>query len=123
MANTIKIKRRIQGDAGPPASLANGELAYNEVNNTLYYGASAGIIPLGGAGVYVTALSATVNSPLESNFVYGEKTFAASAYFQRVVITNEPNSLSNDDTVPTTYWVRQRISEEVALNILDAGDF
>ena len=35
---TILIKRRISGDPGPPASLAPGELAFNEVNNTAYIG-------------------------------------------------------------------------------------
>ena len=35
---TILIKRRISGEPGPPASLAPGELAFNEVNNTAYIG-------------------------------------------------------------------------------------
>ena len=35
---TILIKRRISGDPGPPTSLAPGELAFNEVNNTLFIG-------------------------------------------------------------------------------------
>ena len=34
----IKIKRRSDGDAGPPNILSNGELAFNEVDNILYYG-------------------------------------------------------------------------------------
>jgi len=33
---TILIKRRISGEPGPPTSLAPGELAFNEVNNTLF---------------------------------------------------------------------------------------
>ena len=33
---TILIKRRISGAPGPPPSLAHGELAFNEVNKTLY---------------------------------------------------------------------------------------
>jgi len=35
---TILIKRRVSGDPGPPTSLAQGELAFNEVNNTLFIG-------------------------------------------------------------------------------------
>ena len=35
---TILIKRRVSGDPGPPASLAPGELAFNEVTNTAYIG-------------------------------------------------------------------------------------
>ena len=39
MANTIKIKRRaVGGSSGAPASLKSGELAYNEVDDSLYYG-------------------------------------------------------------------------------------
>lgn len=33
---TILIKRKVSGEAGPPASLAHGELAFNEIDNTLY---------------------------------------------------------------------------------------
>lgn len=39
MANTIRIKRRAAGGAaGAPGSLFNAELAFNEQDNTLYYG-------------------------------------------------------------------------------------
>ena len=33
---TILIKRRISGEPGPPKMLQHGELAFNEVGNTLY---------------------------------------------------------------------------------------
>ena len=43
MANTLRIKRRAAGgSAGAPASLANAELAYNEQDDTLYYGKGTG---------------------------------------------------------------------------------
>lgn len=32
------LKRRKTGNAGPPSSLLNGELGYNEVDQVLYYG-------------------------------------------------------------------------------------
>jgi hypothetical protein len=35
---TILIKRRRVGTAGAPSSLNNGELAFNEIDETLYYG-------------------------------------------------------------------------------------
>ena len=38
MANTLRIKRRTSGGTGAPSSLANAELAYNEVDDVLYYG-------------------------------------------------------------------------------------
>ena len=34
----IKIKRRVSGEAGPPPTLTWGEMALNEVNQTLYIG-------------------------------------------------------------------------------------
>lgn len=37
-SRTILIKRRNIGPSGPPNSLHNGELAFNEVNRVLYYG-------------------------------------------------------------------------------------
>jgi len=52
--STILIKRRVSGEAGPPPMLQHGELAMNEVNNTLYIGttnsdslSSSGIIDHG----------------------------------------------------------------------------
>jgi hypothetical protein len=38
MHTTIKIKRRVKGNPGPPESLLSGEMAFNEKNNTLYIG-------------------------------------------------------------------------------------
>lgn len=40
MAFIFRIKRRLAGQPGPPDSLQVGELAFNEVDNTLYYGRS-----------------------------------------------------------------------------------
>jgi hypothetical protein len=37
-SRTILIKRRNVGPSGPPNSLHNGELAFNEINRVLYYG-------------------------------------------------------------------------------------
>jgi len=62
MANTLRIKRRASGAAGAPGSLENAELAFNEVDNTLYYGKGTGgaggtattVIPIGGDGSFVS---------------------------------------------------------------------
>jgi hypothetical protein len=40
MSTIIRIKRRLSGEAGPPPLLQEGELAYNEVDDTLYIGVS-----------------------------------------------------------------------------------
>lgn len=63
MANTIRIKRRSSaGATGAPASLENAELAYNEADDTLYYGKGTGgaggtattVEAIAGAGAYLT---------------------------------------------------------------------
>ena len=63
MANTIRIKRRLAGATGSPATLKNAELAYNEADagtGVLYYGRGAdgngdatNIVPIGGDGAFV----------------------------------------------------------------------
>jgi hypothetical protein len=59
MADTLRIKRRATGGAaGAPASLAAAEIAYNEVDDTLYYGKgnsgglATSIIPIAGSGAF-----------------------------------------------------------------------
>ena len=62
MANKIRIKRRASGAIGAPSSLENAELAYNEVDDVLYYGKGTGGIDgtattveaIAGSGAYVT---------------------------------------------------------------------
>lgn len=64
MADVLRIKRRASGSPGAPSSLANAELAYNEVDHTLYYGEGTGgtggsatvVVPIGGAGMGSNAL-------------------------------------------------------------------
>lgn len=60
MTNTIRIKRGV-ANSSAPASLANAELAFNEITKTLYYGLGTGgaggsasqVIPIGGEGAFV----------------------------------------------------------------------
>jgi hypothetical protein len=40
-SRTILLKRRKSGNSGPPSTLKNGELAFNEVDKTLYYGSGS----------------------------------------------------------------------------------
>jgi hypothetical protein len=79
MANTLRIKRRAAGGAaGAPTSLANAELAFNEQDNTLYYGTGTGgaggsatsVIAIGGPGAFV-GLSG-------DQTIAGVKTFSAT---------------------------------------------
>jgi hypothetical protein len=78
MANTIRVKRRASGAAGAPAVLENAELAFNEVDNVLWYGKGTGgangtatnIIAIGGDGAYLN-LSGTQT-------ITGTKTFTGA---------------------------------------------
>jgi hypothetical protein len=61
MPNQIRIKRRVSGNAGAPATLLNGELAFNEVDGVGYYGKGLGqdgnatsVIAVFGDGVFAT---------------------------------------------------------------------
>ena len=75
MANTIQFKRRVSGNAGAPAALKSGEVAHNEVDNTLYIGKgddgagnATAIAPLAGSGAFIDLVSA--------QSVGGAKTFS-----------------------------------------------
>lgn len=76
MSNTLRIKRRASGATGAPASLQNAELAFNEVDDVLYYGKGTGgvggsattVEPIGGKGAFVTLTG--------NQTVGGDKTFS-----------------------------------------------
>jgi hypothetical protein len=59
MADILRIKRRVSGAIGAPASLANAELSYNEVDHILYYGEGTG-----GAGGTASVISAIAGQGL-----------------------------------------------------------
>jgi len=71
MADTLRIKRRLTpGAAGAPASLAAAEIAYNENDNTLYYGqgnngsgVAQTVIPIAGKGVFQPKLTISDTAP------------------------------------------------------------
>jgi hypothetical protein len=90
MANTIRIKRRpSSGSAGAPssASLYNGELAFNENDNTLYYaygsgvgGISTAVPAIAGSGAYALrgGTNATGTWPISIN---GNAAYATNAVY------------------------------------------
>ena len=75
MANTIQLKRRVSGVAGAPAALKSGELAHNEVDNTVYVGKgddgsgnATSIVPVAGSGGFIALVG--------TQTVAGSKTFS-----------------------------------------------
>ena len=75
MANTIQLKRRVSGLAGAPAALKSGELAHNEVDDTLYVGKgddgsgnATSVVPMAGSGGFMALVG--------TQTVAGAKTFS-----------------------------------------------
>jgi hypothetical protein len=110
MANTLRIKRRATGSAGAPTSLENAELAFNEVDNILYYGKGTGgaggsataVEAIGGYGAYTTLSTAQT--------ITGDKTFSG------VVIVPTPSANTHaatkayvDSSLPTLSGTENQI--------------
>jgi hypothetical protein len=55
MADVLRIKRRVTGAPGAPSSLANAEIAYNEIDHILYYG--EGTAGAGGSATVVVGIA------------------------------------------------------------------
>ena len=112
MSNVIRIKRRSgTGATGAPSSLKNAELAYNEADDTLYYGkgsdgsGDATSIPaIAGSGAYVTKST--------TQTISGDKTFSG------VVIVPAPTSNTH---AATKKYVDDSVSA-VSGSITVAGD-
>jgi hypothetical protein len=102
MASTIRIKRRVSGSPGAPASLQNAELAYNEVDDVLYYGKGTGgaggtastVPAIAGPGAYLTLSTAQT--------VSGNKTFTGD-----VVVPTQANG-DNSTKAATTAFVKNQ---------------
>lgn len=115
MSNTIRIKRRATGNAGAPSSLENAELAYNEVDDVLYYGKGTGgaggtattIQAIGGSGAYLT-LSGTQT-------VTGNKTFSG--------VTIVPTPTANTHAATKLYVDNAVSSATISNTAVTAGSY
>jgi hypothetical protein len=115
MPNTLRIKRRAStGAAGAPASLANAELAYNEADNTLYYGKGTG-----GAGGTATTIEAIAGPGAYTTLgttqtVSGIKTFSGPCVFSGTGSNSATGvtQASSDDSprLATTAYVKSVVS-------------
>jgi hypothetical protein len=123
MANTIRIKRRASGNAGSPGSLANAELAYNEVDDVLYYGKGSGgvggsattVEAIAGSGAYV-GLSGTQT-------ITGNKTFSGTVALGASATATTKTAGDNSTSVATTAYVATAVAAVGAFSGLTfAGD-
>ena len=112
MANTLRIKRRATGNAGAPTSLENAELAFNEVDNILYYGKGTGgaggtattVEAIGGLGAFIT--------------LSGEQTISGNKTFNGATIVATPTANGH---AATKLYVDQSVAG-VSGSITVAGD-
>jgi hypothetical protein len=123
--NTLLIKRRLPTPgalAGAPAALSGGELAFNEVNSTLYYGSSAGVIPIAGSGAYVDRTS---NQTIAGNKTFlGTTTLSSTTVSIGSVLDFGSNKLTNVGT-PTLSAdaVTKKYVDDGFLPVTASGDF
>jgi hypothetical protein len=98
----MQIKRRTSGGAGAPSGLINGQLAYNETDDTLYYGKGVGagspaaatsVVAIAGFGAFVS-LSGAQN-------IAGVKTFTSPPVIPNAANANEPYAKGQVDTLLT----------------------
>jgi len=109
MSNTIRIKRRATGLSGAPSSLKNAELAFNEVDNVLYYGTGTDVngdantvISIGGTGAFAD-LSSTQT-------ITGAKTFSGSVALGSSATAATKSQSDNSTSVATTAYVDAAIA-------------
>jgi len=111
MANTIRIKRRASGGAaGAPSSLENAELAYNEVDDILYYGKGTG-----GAGGTATTIPAIAGSGAfatltSTQTISGNKTFSGTLDLGSSAVAATKTANNNSTSVATTAYVDSAVS-------------
>lgn len=121
MANTIRIKRRASGGSGAPSSLENAELAFNEVNDVLYYGEGTGgaggtattILAIGGSGAFTTLAS--------EQTISGNKTFSGTVALGSSATATTQTAGDNSTKVATTGYVDSAITAS-SYNFTLAGD-
>lgn len=110
MANTLRIKRRASGAAGAPTSLANAELAFNEVDNVLYYGKGTGgaggtattVEAIGGIGAFMDLAG--------TQTITGAKTFSGTVALGSSATATTPTTGDNTTKVATTAFVQSALS-------------
>jgi hypothetical protein len=113
MANILRIKRRSSaGAAGAPSTLENAELAFNEADNTLYYGKGTGGV--GGSATSIEAIAGSGAYVTKST----EQTITGNKTFSGVTIVPTPSANTH---AATKLYVDQAVSG-VSGSITVAGD-
>ena len=124
MPQSLRIKRRpadsLNGNPGPPDSLFNAELAFNEISGVLYYGAGTGpgnlaadIIEIGGPGAF---MNLTANQAIFGvKEFYGDVVFAGSS----TAVTKE--TTDNSTAIATTAFVKAQNYATLVGGVVPSG--
>jgi len=116
MSNTIRIKKRAAGGAsGSPSSLAPSELAFSEVDSTLFYGfgdagggAASSVISIGGSGAFLNLTGTqsisgnktfTGTVDLSSATLSGNTTFGNNLTVSGNLVVNGTTTTVNSETI------------------------
>jgi Lower baseplate protein N-terminal domain len=112
VANFVRVKRRASGGVGAPSALKSAELAFNEVDNVLYYGKgiSGAANPPDAATVEAIAGKGAVVMLTGDQTIDGVKTFGSSP------LLPTPNVSDNSTKAATTAFV------QAIATALGAGD-
>lgn len=116
MPNILRIKRRASGSPGAPSSLANAELAFNEVDDTLYYGKGSG-----GAGGTATAVEAIAGKGAFLT-LSGAQTVSGNKTFSGDLIAVTQTTADNSTKVATTAFIKNQNYLIGNQNITFTGD-
>lgn len=118
MANTIRVKRRSSGASGAPASLENAELAFNEVDDVLYYGKGTG-----GAGGTATTIEAIAGKGAYVALT-GNQTIAGTKTFSSTItgsVSGNAGTVTNGVYTNGSYadpsWITSLAGSKVSGNI------
>ena len=118
MPKKLRIKRRKTGAAGPPATLANAEIAFSEISNILFYGkggtdeTAAQIIAIAGDGAYVALTGVQT--------IGGAKTFSSAITFASTTVAPTPSTVDNSTLVATTAFVKNQ-QYLTSASVVDGG--
>lgn len=116
MTNTVRIKRRLTGAPGAPASLENAEPAFNEVDSTLYIG-----VGTGGAGGTATSVMA-IGGPGAFVDKSTDQTIGGNKTFSNVPIVGTMTGTDNSTKAASTEFVKAQNYLTANQNITVSGD-
>jgi hypothetical protein len=128
LTSTIRIRRRNTGSPGAPTSLAAAEVAYNELDDTLYYGKgnnvgqATSILPVGGPGAFLkTSGIADIGRNKIHNALFNIQQRGAGPWTTGIVTADRwLQYVGSGDTISTSMYVlsdadRSQIGDEEAL--------